>query len=278
MGIIYKITNDINDKVYIGQTTNPLEKRWYDHQYSARNPREDNDNVLYRAMRKYGIGHFSISTIEQVDDSLLDEREIYWIEVYNSYNPNGYNSTLGGKGHTKYDHSEVIDYYLTVARRNGAETAKHFGCNQGTITNIIHSAGYNGAISRNLVGQGIYKIDPNSGDVIAYYASVGIATKMDGYTITGIGSVLCNNSKTYKGYYWIYKNQYNPSKDYRIVDNRKKKVLCIEEDISFSSRSDAARWLIENKYSQDNPKGVSSNIGRAIRTSIRAYGFHWKEI
>lgn len=278
MGIIYKITNDINDKIYIGQTTNPLEKRWYDHQYSARNPREDNDNVLYRAMRKYGIGHFSISVVEQVDDNLLDEREIYWIEFYNSYNPNGYNSTLGGKGHVKYNHSEVIDYYFTVARRSGAETAKHFGCSQQTVSSIIRGAGYDGAISRNLVGQGIYKIDPNSGDVIAYYASIGIAVKMDDYTIAGISSVLRKSSKTYKGYYWIYKNQYDPSKDYRIVDNRKKKVLCVEEDIGFSSRSDAARWLIENEYSGDKVQGIASNIGRAIRMSIRAYGFHWKEI
>lgn len=229
-------------------------------------------------MRKYGIGHFSISTIEQVDDSLLDEREIYWIEVYNSYNPNGYNSTLGGKGHTKYDHSEVIDYYLTVARRNGAETAKHFECSQCTITNIIRGAGYNGAISRNLLGQGIYKIDPNSGDVIAYYASIGIAAKMEGYNANSIGSSINGSSKTYKGYCWIYKNQYDISKDYRIKDNRKKQVLCIEEDISFQSRSDAARWVIENEYSKDNIQGIASNIGRAIRKSIRAYGFYWKEI
>ena len=278
MGIIYKITNDINNKVYIGQTTNPLEKRWYDHQYSARNPREDNDNVLYRAMRKYGIGHFSISVVEQVDDNLLDEREIYWIEFYNSYNPNGYNSTLGGKGHTKYDHSEVIDYYLTTARRNGAETAKHFGCSQCTITSIIRSAGYDGAISRNLVGQGIYKIDPNSGDVIAYYASIGIAAKMEKYNANSISSAISGGSKTYKGYCWIYKSQYDPSKDYHIQDNRKKQVLCIEEDISFQSRSDAARWLIENEYSSDKVSGIASNIGRAIRRSIRAYGFYWKEI
>lgn len=101
---------------------------------------------------------------------------------------------------------------------------------------------------------------------------------MEGYNANSISSSINGSSKTYKGYCWIYKNQYDISKDYRIKDNRKKQVLCIEEDISFQSRSDAARWIIENEYSKDNIQGIASNIGRAIRKSIRAYGFYWKEI
>jgi len=52
--------------------------------------------VLYKAFNKYGIENFTFEEIEQVDNSILDEREKYWIEYYDSYF-NGYNSTLGGR-------------------------------------------------------------------------------------------------------------------------------------------------------------------------------------
>lgn len=278
MGIIYKISNDINDKVYIGQTTNLLKKRWYDHCYSANHPRQDNDNVLYRAMRKYGVNHFSISVIEEVENNLLNEREIYWISQYNSYNPNGYNSTLGGDGHTQYDHSEILNYYLTVARHNATKTAEHFECSIQTVSKIVGSAGLDGTIGRFLVGQGIYKIDPVTGEIVDYYDSVGLAAKEEGYNSNSISGVLAKKFKTYKGYVWIYKDKYDSSKNYQVKDNRKKSVICVEEEISFESRSEAARWILEQGYSSDEIKGINSNIGRAIRCSIRAYGFHWNEI
>lgn len=278
MGIIYKISNDINDKVYIGQTTNLLKKRWYDHCYSANHPRQDNDNVLYRAMRKYGVSHFSISVIEEVENDLLNEREIYWISQYNSYNPNGYNSTLGGDGHTRYDYSEILNYYLTVARHNATKTAEHFECSIQTVSKIVKCAGLDGAIGRFLVGQGIYKIDPATGEIVDYYDSVGLAALAEQCSTEAIESVLYKNRKTCKNFTWVYQKEYNPSNDYRVIDNRKKRVFCVEEEIAFESRSEAARWILEQNYSSDNINGIASNIGRAIRCSIRAYGFYWNEI
>lgn len=92
MGTIYKISNDINDKVYIGQTVQPLIRRWQSHCSSCKVL----DTHFYRAMRLYGIEHFFIEAIElNVPDNLLNEREQYWISYYNSYH-NGYNSTIGG--------------------------------------------------------------------------------------------------------------------------------------------------------------------------------------
>lgn len=52
---------------------------------------------LYKAIAKYGMENFSIETIEEVEDDFLGEREIYWINYYNSYSK-GYNATLGGDG------------------------------------------------------------------------------------------------------------------------------------------------------------------------------------
>ena len=98
IGIIYKVTNDINDLVYIGQTMYLLENRWEWHINKSNNIK---DNCkFHKALRELGYEHFKIEEIERVSTTILDEREIYWIKYYNSYF-NGYNSTLGGKGGKK---------------------------------------------------------------------------------------------------------------------------------------------------------------------------------
>lgn len=92
MAYIYKIINDINDKVYIGQTTRSLSKRWSQHKQDSK----EGQTHLYRAMRKYGIEHFSIEQIVECSENELDKLERFYIEQYDSYE-NGYNSTLSGQ-------------------------------------------------------------------------------------------------------------------------------------------------------------------------------------
>ncbi len=109
MGFIYIIKNTINDKVYIGQTTNTIEYRFYQHLDCSK--RDYKNSALYNAMRKYGKEHFYIELIEEVPFEQLDEREIYWIAYYDSYN-NGYNSTIGGKGSKRINYEPIIkDWY-----------------------------------------------------------------------------------------------------------------------------------------------------------------------
>lgn len=93
MGIIYKIENSVNDKIYVGQTTRTISIRWKEHlrDYKIK------DTRLYRAMRKYGTEAFRISEIEKCLNKTLNEREMYWISELDSYH-NGYNSTYGGDG------------------------------------------------------------------------------------------------------------------------------------------------------------------------------------
>lgn len=98
LGIIYKITNIINSKVYIGQTIRPLKIRWYEHCQSINN--EKYQMIIKRAIHKYGKENFTIESIEECDQQLLNQREKYWISYYDSYE-NGYNSTLGGQDYTK---------------------------------------------------------------------------------------------------------------------------------------------------------------------------------
>ena len=91
MGYIYKIVNDINNKIYIGKTEFNIQKRFEEHIRDSQ--KEHKNRPLYNAMNKYGIQHFKIELIEECNN--LEEREKYWISFYDSYK-NGYNATLGG--------------------------------------------------------------------------------------------------------------------------------------------------------------------------------------
>lgn len=87
---IYKVTNKINGKVYIGQSVD-VGKRWRQHMTAK------DDIYFHKAIQKYGVENFEWEVIEQCKKKDLDEREIYWIEYYDSFNK-GYNCTKGGDG------------------------------------------------------------------------------------------------------------------------------------------------------------------------------------
>lgn len=97
-GIIYKITNNINNKCYIGQTISTILKRWAQHTSNAR--RHANKCViLENAMRKYGEDNFSIEQIASCNQILLNEYEIKFISYYKSNKIEfGYNICDGGGG------------------------------------------------------------------------------------------------------------------------------------------------------------------------------------
>ena len=83
-GSIYKITNDVNDKIYVGKTLLNIQKRFFQHKAeSLRNKNEK--RPLYRAMNKYGYEHFHIELIEECPVEILSDKEIYWINFYDSY-------------------------------------------------------------------------------------------------------------------------------------------------------------------------------------------------
>ena len=134
MGYIYKIINDINDKVYIGKTEFSIEKRFKEH---CRDSLKGYENrPLYKAMNKYGIEHFSIEKIEECDN--LEEREIYWIKNYNSFY-DGYNATLGGDGKSYIDYNIIIDLFLQGL--NITEIANKTGHDKGYISHILKEKG-----------------------------------------------------------------------------------------------------------------------------------------
>lgn len=94
-GGIYKITNIKNNKVYIGQTKDFL-SRWRQHAKEGVNYTTSKiaNNRLYIAMQEDGLENFAFEVIDSCDDSLLNEREKYWINFYHS-TEYGYNSKIG---------------------------------------------------------------------------------------------------------------------------------------------------------------------------------------
>ena len=98
MGSIYKITNKVNGKVYIGKTIVSLEHRMKFHIIYAKNL--SSQKYLYKSMRKHGIENFRIEQIDKCETlSELNEKEKYWINYYQSRDClKGYNVALGGDG------------------------------------------------------------------------------------------------------------------------------------------------------------------------------------
>ena len=93
---IYKITNLVNGKSYIGQSVN-IERRFINHKSVAFNPNDRNYNYpLYRAIRKYGIENFSFEILEECLKNELNEKEVFYIDKYRTHGINGYNQDDGG--------------------------------------------------------------------------------------------------------------------------------------------------------------------------------------
>lgn len=120
IGIVYKIKCISNGKYYIGQTIQPLHRRWYQHKRYSKIENEK----LYHAMRKYGVDMFEINTMcKCVSKEELNHREIYYIKLYDSVR-NGYNTQTGGRNNFK--HSKESKKKMSEARK-GVKKPTGFG-------------------------------------------------------------------------------------------------------------------------------------------------------
>lgn len=95
---IYAIKNKINNKLYIGKSIDVNVRYYSRHRKNLINNNHGNDH-LQKSWNKYGEQNFEFYIIEECSEEKLNEREIYWINYYKSYNNKyGYNMTLGGDG------------------------------------------------------------------------------------------------------------------------------------------------------------------------------------
>jgi len=115
---IYKCTNNINEKVYIGYTHKSLEKRMIEHRSCSKN---GSYYLLHKALQKYGEDNFSWEIIFESKDKehVLGKMESYFIKEHNSYFETGYgyNMTHGGQGGmTDKKHTTETKEKLKIAR------------------------------------------------------------------------------------------------------------------------------------------------------------------
>ena len=89
-------------------------------------------------MNKYGIENFIVEELEYVEDeTILSEKEIYWIKELETYGKNGYNASKGGI--IIYNHTEIIELYQLGYNCN--EVAKLVGCDRSTVSKVLKANG-----------------------------------------------------------------------------------------------------------------------------------------
>ena len=207
MPYIYKIENKINGKIYIGKTLKTIQERWKEHCHDFKRERCEK-RPLYSAMNKYGIENFFIEEIEQCEESVLSEREKYWIEYYSSFKY-GYNATTGGDGRS------YLDYELILSLWQEGKTAKE-------IAKILNHDEYSVRLALDIKGitsekrqersvtlrsKSVAKLDLNTDEILEVFPSQMEAYRSLGKQQSGHISQVCNGKrKTAYGYKWKWLN------------------------------------------------------------------------
>ena len=122
---IYKITNIINNKTYIGQSID-IRKRFIHHTSESRHQRQH--MAISKAIQKYGKDYFCFEILTQCTRDELNDKERYFVEKYNSVAPNGYNMRSGG---------DIRGCYVSEeARKNMSKARTGMKLSQSAIENI----------------------------------------------------------------------------------------------------------------------------------------------
>lgn len=201
-GIIYAHINKINGKAYVGQTIQTLQNRW------GRGSLYSSCTCFYNAIKKYGWDNFEHKILEcGLNENELNEREKYWIKIYNSIE-NGYNLREGGnQQHLTEDHKEKI-------RLSNVETVgrKVICLNTGTIYDSITAA----------------KKDTGAEHI--------------GDCCSGKNKT-AGKDKNGKALMWKYIEDYTGKEKILEINQKrgKTKVLCIETNIQYNSAKEAER-------------------------------------
>lgn len=262
---IYKITNQINGKVYIGQSV-CIQHRWNEHRSAAFNINNKNYNChLYRSIRKYGIENFTFEILEQCNEEELNDKEIYWIKYYDATNKEkGYNIKLGGEGAGAiYDYKEIYNQWLKGY--SCKELQEFFSCDDKTITsalranNVSESEAKSRSFNKNKFvalskdGKPL-KVFEGMGSVSRYFTNS--ECKADNLTYR-----IIPNHYSLFGYYWDYLQENNvPEKEltdeeflsYQMTklytcSEEKKKQLSKSQRISERPSRDELKMLIRTK-------------------------------
>ncbi len=264
--LIYKHTNLINGKVYIGQTKQAPNNRWKNGSGYLKDQRL---SVFALAIKKYNWTNFSHEIIESNIETqeLANEREMYWIKYYNSYigfdNTNGYNMTLGGDSgeHLGYPVYQIDKDTMRVINEfpSTSEASRFFGNGEANASQIRrccdgekHSCkGYFWCYKKNYsldwkpkdnaLLSPVYQLDDNY-EIIKRYDSITEAANINGFSRGSIMSCCQRKQQKANGYYWCYESNYSidwePTK---VSFTRNNNIYCFETGIVYKSAIDASK-------------------------------------
>lgn len=270
MGYVYKITNQINGKIYIGMSeSDNIESRWKEHLSNYRTAWKRTKRPLYEAMNKYGVENFVYEIIEKTDNPII--REQYWIKELNTYigfkNCNGYNATLGGESRkTAFSKQEDVDKLIALYKDGFTckNISKILGYDEITISKKLNELGYHFKNYRK--GFKICQIDKNTNELINVFESARAAGRYLGNESMNvhISNVLIGKRKTAYGYKWMYYEDYllNNKAIIQQDDDRCSKIVCVNNQIVFNSIKDAMIWC-----GQKNNSGIINCCTGKYKTS-----------
>ena len=232
MGIIYKVTNQENGKIYIGQTIQTLNERKNKHYYKAR--QEEYTTHFINALRKYPEEVFIWEIIDEAEtQEALDEKEKYWIAYYNSVEE-GYNTKDGGQTIVVTDkfleQCGSYPFYAFDLKGNKLgeflnqrEFSRQYGVGKGDIYRMLHNQIYycNGIICidketftekrlQECIKHAQMKTTPfiarniETGEVFGPFTNKTECKKILGLKSNHISEVLEKKRKTQEGYTFVY--------------------------------------------------------------------------
>jgi len=227
---IYKFTNKINGKIYIGQSID-ITARKRSHINDAYCKGKDSNCPFHQAIIKYGENGFNFEIIEECPKELLNEREKYWIQYYNSYH-NGYNASPGGDNCGERSDGRALLLYdlegnFIKETYNIASTARELGVSYQTVYQLLQGARkstkgfqikykesedfpktiepYNSRQGGSFV---VLQLDKND-NILNEYKSVNEAARQTGCDCSTISKVCRGKLKTHGGFKWKYKEVEN---------------------------------------------------------------------
>lgn len=276
MGYIYKITNLTNEKCYIGKTARSYKDRWEEHQ-RYRNKYPYCNWKLYKMLNSLPEEKVSWEVIEEVSNNELNTREKYWISYYNSKD-NGYNHTFGGDGGQLYDYEEIVQYWLTDAKKNKKQVAIHFSMDYTYCCKLLKSLGCEtrsweeiNRTNHETVKKSVAKIDKVTGLVLKIYNSItdaAIDLGDENYKKT-ISTVCRGERPTFQGYCW----QYLADIGKPICLNKQiKQIYLPEKNLYFENKELCADWFIENKICRSKNRYT---VGGAICYALSHSGYYF---
>lgn len=120
-GYIYLITNKVNGKQYVGQTSSTIEDRWKKHLDNAKN--NPSKQIITQAISKYGKENFEIEELARVKVEDLNDIEIFFIKKYDTFQ-NGYNMTIGGENSWNSISEEIYNKIIELALNDFTNVSK----------------------------------------------------------------------------------------------------------------------------------------------------------